>query len=42
MFKAIGRIGKEKTVFDVEFKPIDLRVYSDKACNIKFQVQRGK
>ena len=42
MFKAIGRIGKEKTVFDVEFKPINVAIYSSKACNIKFQVQRGK
>ena len=41
MFKALGRIGKEKIVFDVEFKPININVFTNSAFNFKFQVQRG-
>lgn len=38
MFKALGRIGKDKTVFDVEFKPINVKVFTNSAFNFKFQV----
>ena len=42
MFRAFGRIGKEKLVFDVEFKPINVTIFTNQAFNFKFQVQRGK
>ena len=42
MFKALGRIGKDKTVFDVEFKPINVTIFTNQAFNFKFQVQRGR
>ena len=42
MFKALGRIGKDKTVFDVEIKPVNARIYTNQAFNFKLQVQRGK
>ena len=41
MFKALGRIGKDKTIFDVEIQPIDVRIYTNQPFNFKLQVQRG-
>ena len=29
LFKAIKRIGKDKTVFDVVVKPMDVKIYSN-------------
>ena len=42
MFKALGRIGKDKTTFDVDFKPVEVRIYTNQAFNFKLQVERGK
>ena len=42
MFKAIGRIGKNKTVFDVEIEPINVSIFTNQAFNFKLQIQRGK
>lgn len=42
MFKAIKRIGKDKTVFDVAIRPINVRIYSNQPFNFKVRVQRGK
>ena len=42
MFKSIGRIGKDKTVFDVTVKPMNIRIYTTSMFNMKLQVRRGK
>lgn len=42
MFRAIGRIGKEKLVFNVEFKAINVHIYTSSAFNLKLVVKRGK
>ena len=33
MFKALGRITKDKTVFNVEIKPIDVSIFTNQAFN---------
>ena len=38
MFKALKRIGKDKTVFDVAIKPINVRIYSNQPFNFKVRV----
>ena len=42
MFKSIGRIGKDKTIFDVTVKPINIRIHTNSMFNMKLQVRRGK
>lgn len=42
MFKAIGRIGKEKTTFDVVVKPCDVQIYTTQSFALKLSIQRGK
>lgn len=42
MFKALKRIGKDKTIFDVVVKPVTMQVYTNQPFNFKLQVQRGK
>ena len=42
MFKAIGRIGKAKTSFDVELQPISVKIFTNQAFNFKLQITRGK
>ena len=42
MFKAIGRIRKDKTIFDVEIKPINVEIFTNQAFNFKLQIIRGK
>ena len=42
MFKSIGRIGKDKTIFDVTVKPINIRIHTTAMFNMKLQVKRGK
>ena len=42
VFRAIGRIGKEKLMFNVEFKPINVHIYTSQAFNLKLIVRRGK
>lgn len=42
MFKALGRITKDKTVFNVEIKPIDVSIFTNQAFNFKIQIIRGK
>mmetsp|Transcript_896 Transcript_896/g.1362 ORF Transcript_896/g.1362 Transcript_896/m.1362 type:complete len:151 (-) Transcript_896:772-1224(-) len=42
MFKAIKRISRDKAVFDVEVRPIELEIYTNQAFTFKMQLQRGK
>ena len=35
MFKALGRIGKAKTVFDVEIQPVSVNIFTNQAFNFK-------
>ena len=42
MFKALGRITKDKTVFDVEITPVSVQIFTNQAFNFKLQIIRGK
>lgn len=42
MFKALKRIGTDKTVFEIEVKPISVSIYAKQPFNCKLEVQRGK
>ena len=42
MFKALGRITKDKTVFNVEVKLVNATIFTNQPFNFKVQVQRGK
>ena len=42
MFKALGRIRRDKKIFDVEVRPLNVRIYTNQPFNFKLQVQRGK
>ena len=42
MFKALGRLTKDKTVFDVVIKPINVTISANQSFNFKLQVIRGK
>lgn len=42
MFKALKRIGTDKTVFDIEVRPINVSIYTNHPFDCKLEVQRGK
>ena len=42
MFKALGRVRKNKAVFEVEVKPLEIDIYTNQAFTFKMQVRRGK
>ena len=41
MFKAFGRIGKDKVKFMVEFQPLGIKATNDQATHLFVELQRG-